>query len=220
MPDAGTPAQTPVPPAAPAPEPRHFALDLLQRQDFAQRRDARNFLEQYLWLGCRMGGMAGFVGVCVGVSVRASRARARAGAGCVCARVGAVRVCACGCLACVCVCACGCLACVCVCECWTKVCVCVSVCACLCVVVVLILSDVPSRAGLVWDAQPRPKVGYVRITWCTPLQQGGLIRSDCMADGAGWAGFVKAPEGRGHCSRVVRRGKEQGYGGGERLNCM
>ena len=95
MPDAGTPAQTPVPPAAPAPEPRHFALDLLQRQDFAQRRDARNFLEQYLWLGCRMGGMAGFVGVCVGVSVRASRARARAGAGCVCARVGAVRVCAC-----------------------------------------------------------------------------------------------------------------------------
>ena len=71
-------------------------------------------------------------------------------------------------------------------------CVSVCVCACLCVVVVLILSDVPSRAGLVWDAQPRPKVGYVRITWCTPLQQGGLIRSDCMADGAGWAGFVKA----------------------------
>ena len=94
MPDAGTPAQTPVPPAAPAPEPRHFALDLLQGQDFAQRRDARNFLEQYLWLGCRMGGMAGFVGVCVGVSVRASRARAGDGV-CVCARVGAVRVCAC-----------------------------------------------------------------------------------------------------------------------------
>ena len=92
MPDAGTPAQTPVPPAAPAPEPRHFALDLLQRQDFAQRRDARNFLEQYLWLGCRMGGMAGFVGVCVGVSVRASRARA--GAGCVCVRVWALCVCA------------------------------------------------------------------------------------------------------------------------------
>ena len=196
MPDAGTPAQTPVPPAAPAPEPRHFALDLLQRQDFAQRRDARNFLEQYLWLGCRMGGMAGFVGVCVGVSVRASRARARAGAGCVCA---------CGRCACVCVCArvgawrvsvCARVGAWRVSVCASAgpkcVCVCVSVCACLCVVVVLILSDVPSRAGLVWDAQPRPKVGYVRITWCTPLQQGGLIRSDCMADGAGWAGFVKA----------------------------
>ena len=194
MPDAGTPAQTPVPPAAPAPEPRHFALDLLQRQDFAQRRDARNFLEQYLWLGCRMGGMAGFVGVCVGVSVRASRARARAGAGCVCA---------CGRCACVCVCArvgawrvsvCARVGAwrVSVCASAGPKCVCVSVCACLCVVVVLILSDVPSRAGLVWDAQPRPKVGYVRITWCTPLQQGGLIRSDCMADGAGWAGFVKA----------------------------
>ena len=192
MPDAGTPAQTPVPPAAPAPEPRHFALDLLQRQDFAQRRDARNFLEQYLWLGCRMGGMAGFVGVCVGVSVRASRARA--GAGCVCA---------CGRCACVCVCArvgawrvsvCARVGAwrVSVCARAGPKCVCVSVCACLCVVVVLILSDVPSRAGLVWDAQPRPKVGYVRITWCTPLQQGGLIRSDCMADGAGWAGFVKA----------------------------
>ena len=192
MPDAGTPAQTPVPPAAPAPEPRHFALDLLQRQDFAQRRDARNFLEQYLWLGCRMGGMAGFVGVCVGVSVRASRARA--GAGCVCA---------CGRCACVCVCArvgawrvsvCARVGAwrVSVCASAGPKCVCVSVCACLCVVVVLILSDVPSRAGLVWDAQPRPKVGYVRITWCTPLQQGGLIRSDCMADGAGWAGFVKA----------------------------
>ena len=194
MPDAGTPAQTPVPPAAPAPEPRHFALDLLQRQDFAQRRDARNFLEQYLWLGCRMGGMAGFVGVCVGVSVRASRARAHAGAGCVCA---------CGRCACVCVCArvgawrvsvCARVGAwrVSVCASAGPKCVCVSVCACLCVVVVLILSDVPSRAGLVWDAQPRPKVGYVRITWCTPLQQGGLIRSDCMADGAGWAGFVKA----------------------------
>ena len=194
MPDAGTPAQTPVPPAAPAPEPRHFALDLLQRQDFAQRRDARNFLEQYLWLGCRMGGMAGFVGVCVGVSVRASRARAGAGAGCVCA---------CGRCACVCVCArvgawrvsvCARVGAwrVSVCASAGPKCVCVSVCACLCVVVVLILSDVPSRAGLVWDAQPRPKVGYVRITWCTPLQQGGLIRSDCMADGAGWAGFVKA----------------------------
>lgn len=181
MPDAGTPAQTPVPPAAPAPEPRHFALDLLQRQDFAQRRDARNFLEQYLWLGCRMGGMAGFVGVCVGVSVRASRARA--GAGCVCA---------CGRCACVCVCARVGAWRVSVCASAGPKCVCVSVCACLCVVVVLILSDVPSRAGLVWDAQPRPKVGYVRITWCTPLQQGGLIRSDCMADGAGWAGFVKA----------------------------
>ena len=192
MPDAGTPAQTPVSPAAPAPEPRHFALDLLQRQDFAQRRDARNFLEQYLWLGCRMGGMAGFVGVCVGVSVRASRARA--GAGCVCA---------CGRCACVCVCArvgawrvsvCARVGAwrVSVCASAGPKCVCVSVCACLCVVVVLILSDVPSRAGLVWDAQPRPKVGYVRITWCTPLQQGGLIRSDCMADGAGWAGFVKA----------------------------
>lgn len=65
MPDAEKPAQTPVPPAAPAPEPRHFALDLLQRQDFAQRRDARNFLEQYLWLGCRAGVMVGFVCVCV-----------------------------------------------------------------------------------------------------------------------------------------------------------
>ena len=125
MPDAGTPAQTPVPPAAPAPEPRHFALDLLQRQDFAQRRDARNFLEQYLWLGCRMGGMAGFVGVCVGVSVRASRARVGAGAGCVCA---------CGRCACVCVCArvgawrvsvCASAGPKCVC-----VCVCVSVCGC------------------------------------------------------------------------------------------
>ena len=48
------------------------------------------------------------------------------------------------------------------------------------------------RAVVSWDAQPRPKVGFVRITWCTPLQQGGLIRADCTADGAGWAGFVKA----------------------------
>ena len=194
MPDAGTPAQTPVPPAAPAPEPRHFALDLLQRQDFAQRRDARNFLEQYLWLGCRMGGMAGFVGVCVGVSVgvsvRASRARAGAGCVCACGRCACVRVWVLGVCLCVRVWVLG--VCLCVRVLDQSVCVCVCVCACLCVVVVLILSDVPSRAGLVWDAQPRPKVGYVRITWCTPLQQGGLIRSDCMADGAGWAGFVKA----------------------------
>ena len=136
MPDAGTPAQTPVPPAAPAPEPRHFALDLLQRQDFAQRRDARNFLEQYLWLGCRMGGMAGFVGVCVGVSVRASRARAGAGCVCasgrcacvcVCARVGAWRVSVCARVGAwsVSVCASAGPKCVCVC-----VCVCVSVCGC------------------------------------------------------------------------------------------
>ena len=127
MPDAGTPAQTPVPPAAPAPEP--FALDLLQRQDFAQRRDARNFLEQYLWLGCRMGGMAGFVGVCVGVSVgvsvRASRARAGAGCVCACGRCACVRVWVLG----VCLCV----------RVWVLgVCLCVrvldqSVCVCLCV---------------------------------------------------------------------------------------
>ena len=40
----------------------------------------------------------------------------------------------------------------------------------------------------------RPKLGYVRITWCVPLQQGMTIRVDCMADAVGWGGCVKSLE--------------------------
>ena len=59
MPDAAASPQRPVPPAAPAPQQRIFALDLDRRHEFTRRSDARNFLEQYLCLGCNLWGKVG-----------------------------------------------------------------------------------------------------------------------------------------------------------------